>query len=25
VALARGYGSWQAFHEACLKLAKDDA
>jgi DNA ligase (NAD+) len=24
VALARGYGSWQAFHEACLKLAKDD-
>jgi DNA ligase (NAD+) len=25
VALARGYGSWQAFHDACLKLAKDDA
>jgi DNA ligase (NAD+) len=25
VALARGYGNWQAFHEACLKLAKDDA
>jgi DNA ligase (NAD+) len=25
VALARGYGSWQAFHEACLKLAKGDA
>jgi len=24
VALARGYGSWDAFHEACLKLAKDD-
>ena len=24
VALARGYGSWEAFHEACLKLAKDD-
>jgi DNA ligase (NAD+) len=24
VALARGYGSWQAFHEACLKLAKGD-
>jgi DNA ligase (NAD+) len=24
VALARGYGSWAAFHEACLKLAKDD-
>jgi len=23
-ALARGYGSWKAFHEACLKLAKDD-
>jgi DNA ligase (NAD+) len=23
-ALARGYGSWQAFHEACLKLGKDD-
>jgi DNA ligase (NAD+) len=25
VALARGYGSWQAFHDACLKLAKNDA
>jgi DNA ligase (NAD+) len=24
VALARGYGSWEAFHQACLKLAKDD-
>ncbi len=24
VALARGYGSWQAFHDACLKLGKDD-
>jgi len=24
VALARGYGSWDAFHEACLKLAKGD-
>jgi DNA ligase (NAD+) len=24
VALARGYGSWDAFHQACLKLAKDD-
>jgi DNA ligase (NAD+) len=23
-ALARGYGSWAAFHEACLKLAKND-
>jgi DNA ligase (NAD+) len=23
-ALARGYGTWNAFHEACLKLAKDD-
>ena len=23
-ALARGYGTWDAFHEACLKLAKDD-
>jgi len=23
-ALARGYGSWTAFHDACLKLAKDD-
>jgi DNA ligase (NAD+) len=25
VALARGYGNWDAFHAACLKLAKDDA
>ncbi len=25
VALARGYGSWDAFRDACLKLAKDDA
>ncbi|HTZ03896.1 MAG TPA: NAD-dependent DNA ligase LigA [Xanthobacteraceae bacterium] len=25
VALARGYGNWDAFHDACLKLAKDDA
>ena len=25
VALARGYGGWDAFHAACLKLAKDDA
>jgi DNA ligase (NAD+) len=24
VALARGYGSWQAFHDACLKLTKGD-
>jgi DNA ligase (NAD+) len=24
VALARGYGSWDAFNAACLKLAKDD-
>jgi DNA ligase (NAD+) len=24
-ALARGYGSWEAFHDACLKLAKGDA
>ena len=24
VALARGYGSWNAFHDACLRLAKDD-
>jgi DNA ligase (NAD+) len=24
VALARGYGSWIAFHDACLRLAKDD-
>jgi DNA ligase (NAD+) len=25
LALARGYGSWQAFHDACLKVADDDA
>ena len=24
VALARGYGSWSAFHDACLKLADGD-
>ena len=24
VALARGYGTWDAFHAACLKLAKGD-
>jgi DNA ligase (NAD+) len=24
LALARGYGSWQSFHDACLKVAKDD-
>jgi len=24
-ALARAYGSWQAFHEAALRVAKDDA
>ena len=24
VALARGYGSWRVFHEACLRLAKGD-
>jgi DNA ligase (NAD+) len=24
LALARGYGSWQAFHGACLKVAKGD-
>jgi DNA ligase (NAD+) len=24
VALARGYGSWDVFHDACLRLAKDD-
>lgn len=23
-ALARGYGSWEAFHDACLRLAKGD-
>ena len=25
LALARGYGSWQAFHDACSKIAKGDA
>jgi DNA ligase (NAD+) len=25
VALARGYGSWEAFHGTCLRLAKGDA
>ena len=25
VALARGYGSWRAFHDACLKVAHGDA
>ncbi len=24
LALARGYGSWQAFHDACLRVAKND-
>src|SRR5437899_8481970 len=24
LALARGYGSWEALHDACLKVAKDD-
>jgi DNA ligase (NAD+) len=24
LALARGYGSWMAFHEACLRIAKGD-
>jgi DNA ligase (NAD+) len=24
LALARGYGSWQAFHDACLKVVKRD-
>ena len=24
LALARGYGSWKAFHDACLKVAKAD-
>jgi DNA ligase (NAD+) len=24
LALARGYGSWRAFHDACLKVATDD-
>jgi DNA ligase (NAD+) len=25
LALARGYGTWKAFHDACLKLAANDA
>jgi DNA ligase (NAD+) len=25
LALARGYGSWKAFHDACLKVAESDA
>jgi len=25
LALARGYGSWAAFHEACMKVRDDDA
>jgi len=25
LALARGYGSWPSFHDACLRVAKDDA
>jgi DNA ligase (NAD+) len=25
VALARGYGTWQAFHDSCLKLTRGDA
>ena len=25
VALARGYGTWEAFHDACVKVAKGDA
>jgi DNA ligase (NAD+) len=25
LALTRGYGSWQAFHDACSKIAKGDA
>ena len=25
VALARGYGSWKAFHDACLRIANGDA
>ncbi|HEY6382699.1 MAG TPA: BRCT domain-containing protein, partial [Pseudolabrys sp.] len=25
LALARGFGSWKAFHDAALKIAKDDA
>jgi DNA ligase (NAD+) len=24
LSLARGYGSWQAFHDACLRVAKGD-
>jgi len=24
LALARGYGSWQSFHDACLRVAKGD-
>jgi DNA ligase (NAD+) len=24
LALARGYGSWAAFHDACLRVARDD-
>jgi DNA ligase (NAD+) len=24
LALARGYGSWKAFHDACLRVARDD-
>jgi DNA ligase (NAD+) len=24
LALARGYGSWDAFHDACVKVAKED-
>jgi DNA ligase (NAD+) len=24
LALARGYGSWDAFHDACLKVTRDD-
>jgi DNA ligase (NAD+) len=24
LALARGYGSWKAFHDGCLKVARDD-
>ena len=24
LALARGYGSWEAFHDACLRVAKGD-
>src|SRR5580692_8354967 len=24
LALARGYGSWDSFHDACLKVTKDD-